>query len=116
MRLLAYCVTLVIMACTNEVALAANPDNGSTLAQRWCTGCHVVSGDRVQAAASGTLDVADNIERVANNARETGNDIRTDAEIGTGTFGGQHSPQGRGREVPGQCARRMMRGGPVIPG
>ena len=33
MRLLSYCA-LVMVACTNEAALAANPDNGSTLAQR----------------------------------------------------------------------------------
>jgi mono/diheme cytochrome c family protein len=46
MRLLAYGVTLMVLACANEIALAANPDNGSTLAQRWCTGCHVVSGDQ----------------------------------------------------------------------
>ena len=44
----AYRVALVMFACTNGVALAANPDNGSTLAQRWCTGCHVVSGDQVK--------------------------------------------------------------------
>jgi len=48
MRLSAYRVALVMLACTNEVALAANPDNGSTLAQRWCTGCHVVSGDQIK--------------------------------------------------------------------
>ena len=48
MRLSAYRVALVMLACTNGVALAANPDNGSTLAQRWCTGCHVVSGDQVK--------------------------------------------------------------------
>jgi mono/diheme cytochrome c family protein len=48
MRLLSYCVALVMVACTNEAALAANPDNGSTLAQRWCTGCHVVSGDQIK--------------------------------------------------------------------
>jgi mono/diheme cytochrome c family protein len=45
---LAYCVTLVMLACTNGSALAANPDNGSDLAQRWCTGCHVVSGDQIK--------------------------------------------------------------------
>jgi len=50
MRLLAYCVTLMVLACANEIALAANPDNGSTLAQRWCTGCHVVSGDQIKGA------------------------------------------------------------------
>ena len=46
MRLASCCITLVMMACANGGALAANPDNGSTLAQRWCTGCHVVSGDQ----------------------------------------------------------------------
>jgi mono/diheme cytochrome c family protein len=29
-----------------ESATAADPDNGSVLAQRWCTGCHVVSNDQ----------------------------------------------------------------------
>ena len=48
MRLFAYCVALVLLCCMNEVALAANPDNGSTLARRWCTGCHVVSGDQIK--------------------------------------------------------------------
>jgi mono/diheme cytochrome c family protein len=48
MRLSAtYCVALLMLACTNE-AFAANPDNGSVLTQRWCTGCHVVSGDQVK--------------------------------------------------------------------
>jgi hypothetical protein len=45
---LVYCVTLVMLACTNGSALAANPDNGSDPAQRWCTGCHVVSGDQIK--------------------------------------------------------------------
>jgi mono/diheme cytochrome c family protein len=48
MRLFAYCVTLVVLGCTYEIALAANPDNGSTLAKRWCTGCHLVSDDQVK--------------------------------------------------------------------
>jgi hypothetical protein len=48
MRLfIAYCVALELLACTNEV-FAANPDNGSTLVQRWCTGCHIVSGDQIK--------------------------------------------------------------------
>jgi mono/diheme cytochrome c family protein len=48
MRLsVAYNVALVMLACTSEV-LAANPDNGSILVQRWCTGCHVVSGDQIK--------------------------------------------------------------------
>ena len=46
MRKVAYHVTLVLLACTNEAAFAANPDNGSTLAQRWCAACHVVSGSQ----------------------------------------------------------------------
>jgi len=29
MRLLAYVVTLMVLACAKEIALAANPDNGS---------------------------------------------------------------------------------------
>lgn len=48
MRLsVAYNAALVMLACTSEV-LAANPDNGSILVQRWCTGCHVVSGDQIK--------------------------------------------------------------------
>jgi mono/diheme cytochrome c family protein len=48
MRLfIACCIALVTLACTNEV-FAANPDNGSTLVQRWCTGCHIVSGDQIK--------------------------------------------------------------------
>jgi mono/diheme cytochrome c family protein len=48
MRLLDYCVAIVMLGFSNEIALAANPDNGSTLAKRWCTGCHVVSDDQVK--------------------------------------------------------------------
>src|SRR6202158_3626917 len=48
MRLSTYRGALVMFACTNKVAFAANPDNGSTLALRWCTGCHVVSGDQIK--------------------------------------------------------------------
>jgi mono/diheme cytochrome c family protein len=48
MRLsVACCVVLVMLACTNDV-FAANPDKGSTLAQRWCIGCHVVSGEQIK--------------------------------------------------------------------
>ena len=43
-----YFVSLVFLTCANEAAFAANPDNGSTLARRWCTGCHVVSGDQIK--------------------------------------------------------------------
>jgi hypothetical protein len=48
MRLSAtYCVALMMLACPNDV-FAANPDNGSILVQRWCTGCHVVSGEQIK--------------------------------------------------------------------
>ncbi len=48
MRVLSYFVTLAILACTSTVAIGANLDNGSTLAKRWCTGCHVVSADQTK--------------------------------------------------------------------
>jgi mono/diheme cytochrome c family protein len=43
MRSLAYYVTLLLLACTSEATFAADADHGSTLAQRWCASCHVVS-------------------------------------------------------------------------
>jgi mono/diheme cytochrome c family protein len=46
MRKVAHLVALALLACTGEAAFAANPDNGSTLAQRWCSACHVVSGSQ----------------------------------------------------------------------
>jgi mono/diheme cytochrome c family protein len=60
MRLLAYCIALTVLTCTNGPGLAADPDNGSTLAKRWCTGCHVVSGDQVK----GT-DIAPSFQAIA---------------------------------------------------
>ena len=42
MRSLSYYVTLLLFACTSE-ATGADADHGSTLAQRWCASCHVVS-------------------------------------------------------------------------
>jgi mono/diheme cytochrome c family protein len=48
MRSFTYYLMLATLACTNEIALAANPDNGSTLARRWCTGCHVVASDQIK--------------------------------------------------------------------
>jgi mono/diheme cytochrome c family protein len=44
MRSSAYCATLLLLACTSEATIAADADHGSTLAQRWCASCHVVSG------------------------------------------------------------------------
>jgi mono/diheme cytochrome c family protein len=46
MRLSAYCVGVVIVACSTGVASAAKPDHGFALAQRWCAACHLVSGRR----------------------------------------------------------------------
>lgn len=60
MRVLPYRVTLAILTCASSVAMGANPDNGSTLAQRWCTGCHVVSADQ----AKGT-DIAPSFASIA---------------------------------------------------
>ena len=51
MRLSAYFIGLVILACPTGEAFAANPDHGSTLAQRWCAACHLVSSDQKQASA-----------------------------------------------------------------
>jgi mono/diheme cytochrome c family protein len=48
MRFPVYCITLLMLGCANEAALAANLDNGSPLARRWCTGCHVVSDDQIK--------------------------------------------------------------------
>ena len=60
MRVLSYCGTLAILAFTSTVAIGANPDNGSILAKRWCTGCHVVSADQ----AKGT-DIAPSFASIA---------------------------------------------------
>ena len=38
-----YYVTLVVLAFASQVALAADADNGSRLAERWCASCHIVS-------------------------------------------------------------------------
>jgi mono/diheme cytochrome c family protein len=43
MRTPAYYVTLLLLACTSEATFAGDPGHGSTLAQRWCASCHVVS-------------------------------------------------------------------------
>ena len=51
MRLSAYRAALLMLACTSETAFAANPDNGLTLAQRWCATCHVVDSDQKKASA-----------------------------------------------------------------
>jgi mono/diheme cytochrome c family protein len=66
-----YFVFLVLLTCASDAAFAANPDNGSTLARRWCTGCHVVSGDQIKGTdiAPSFASIADrpdfNIEKLA---------------------------------------------------
>jgi mono/diheme cytochrome c family protein len=47
-RRFGYCVILVA-ALAASPSSAANPDQGETLAKRWCTGCHLVAGDQKNA-------------------------------------------------------------------
>jgi mono/diheme cytochrome c family protein len=47
-RQFAYCVFLVAALAASS-SYAANPDQGETLAKRWCTGCHLVAGDQKNA-------------------------------------------------------------------
>ena len=45
-------ILVVAMAGLNgSLAVAANADQGATLAKRWCATCHVVDGDQKQASA-----------------------------------------------------------------
>lgn len=37
------CATLALLICISEAASAADAENGSRLAQRWCASCHIVS-------------------------------------------------------------------------
>jgi cytochrome c2 len=60
MRSFACSITLVLLACTAKATFAADADNGSTLAQRWCASCHVVSS----AQKNGT-DVAPSFASIA---------------------------------------------------
>lgn len=71
MRSTIYFASLALFTFTGETAFAANPDNGSTLAKRWCTGCHVVSADQVKGTdiAPSFASIADkpdfNVEKLA---------------------------------------------------
>ena len=41
------CCALILAATLAATsAFAANPDQGETLAKRWCAGCHLVAGDQ----------------------------------------------------------------------
>ena len=45
-------ILVVAMAGLNgSLAVAANADQGATLAKRWCATCHVVDGNQKQASA-----------------------------------------------------------------
>lgn len=44
MRRFALVLTLASMSLSSGAAWAADAENGQVLAERWCTGCHVVSG------------------------------------------------------------------------
>ncbi len=46
MRAIAFALTLMIIGGAGGTLLAADADNGRTLAERWCVGCHVVSGEQ----------------------------------------------------------------------
>jgi len=48
MRRTIYLIGFVLLNCAPATVFAADPDNGSNLAQRWCTGCHVVSDDQAK--------------------------------------------------------------------
>ena len=71
MRLSACCLVLMLLVSAGDVTLAADPDNGSTLAQRWCSACHVVSGTQTKGTdiAPSFVSIAEkpdfNVERLA---------------------------------------------------
>ena len=44
-------LTVAIAGLNGSLAVAANADQGATLAKRWCATCHVVDGDQKQASA-----------------------------------------------------------------
>jgi len=43
MRLSITCLALALLFSSNEATFAADADNGSRLAQRWCASCHIVA-------------------------------------------------------------------------
>jgi mono/diheme cytochrome c family protein len=44
MRLSIAGLAVALLFGSNEAAFAADADNGSRLAQRWCASCHIVTG------------------------------------------------------------------------
>ena len=50
-RTIAALLSSIAVMAFADAAMAANPNNGETLAKRWCATCHVVDGDQKQASA-----------------------------------------------------------------
>jgi mono/diheme cytochrome c family protein len=46
MRIFPFAVALALIPWTTGSLQAADPDNGQTLVERWCSSCHVVSGSQ----------------------------------------------------------------------
>ncbi|HEY0330750.1 MAG TPA: c-type cytochrome [Rhodopseudomonas sp.] len=60
MRGFAFAMTLMMLGAVGGPLKAADADNGRTLAERWCVGCHVVSS----AQSKGT-DIAPSFASIA---------------------------------------------------
>ena len=60
MRALWFGLPVMMLVAAPLPSLAADADNGETLAKRWCTGCHVVS----EGQAKGT-DIAPSFAAIA---------------------------------------------------
>ena len=43
MRITFCLAAMILFLCSNEAVFAADADNGSRLAERWCAACHIVS-------------------------------------------------------------------------
>jgi len=63
MRSLIYYTTFALLACASEATFAADANNGSRLAQRWCASCHVVSSSQ-----SVVIDHSPSFASIAQNA------------------------------------------------
>ena len=45
-RRIGYYLLILVASLSATSSFAANPDQGETLARRWCTGCHLVAADQ----------------------------------------------------------------------
>jgi mono/diheme cytochrome c family protein len=43
MQNVTHALVAAAIVCTSQAAFAADADNGSRLAQRWCASCHIIS-------------------------------------------------------------------------